>query len=97
MANITYDEEILPSEVLKQEGRYVLLYLKNDSRVDFDNLPKTIIEREKKYERSGIVEFYTPVEWLVLICPSNKKHQVIKDTGYAPLDSLKRVQEFKCK
>ncbi|MEX2345024.1 MAG: hypothetical protein WD604_05380 [Balneolaceae bacterium] len=96
MSSITYDKENMPSKIFKQGDYYVLLHSKNQPKLDPHKLPKAIIDRNNLYKNSGLIEFYTPVEWIVIICPRNEKYQIVKDTGFAPLDSLKQVQEFKC-
>lgn len=34
-------------------------------------------------------------EWMVIFCADNK-HQVIKDTGYQPMDSIAKMYDIRC-
>ena len=85
------DIENPPSEYFMVENHFIFLFDKRQKKVPIEELIRNFETNIEDNE--GL--YYDPEEWIILSCQGY--FNVLKDTNYAPIDSLeKKIGEFKC-
>lgn len=92
-SNNNLERENLPYKYFKNKEKYVFIFNSN-------KFASGVLE--KKLEKEGLLEehqLYFSLdnypEWIFILC-DNRKHLLVKDSWYRPLEEIEEIKSFQC-
>ncbi|MAO63616.1 MAG: hypothetical protein CL666_01315 [Balneola sp.] len=90
-----WEENGLPTEILSMKNHYVLIFDKDKSKINVDEIPEELLGDRNLGSGDNVSE-YSPEEWVLIVCSNNFNYRVIENSNYIPIEEFEEIQDFEC-